>query len=106
AALYLGLLGLELGVTPEEVQAKYRAMVRMWHPDRFTADPASSAEASERLRKLNEAMSWLRLNEHVWAGWVPDASGAAKDTTPHPPSSPGQSGQSRTEGPTSEGPDS
>src|SRR5690606_11947063 len=67
AAAPLRFLGLELGATPEEVQARYRLLARMWHPDRFASDPAGCAIAAERMRAINEAVSWLREHEAVWA---------------------------------------
>lgn len=65
---HLRVLGLELGATLTEAEAKYRVLVRMWHPDRFNADPASADEATERLKRINETMSWLRKHESIWSG--------------------------------------
>lgn len=62
------VLGLELGATLAEAEAKYRVLVRLWHPDRFAADPASAADATERMKRLNEAMTWLRNYASTWSG--------------------------------------
>lgn len=102
AAHYLGLLGLELGATPDEVHAKYRAMVRMWHPDRFAADSSSSAEAATRMRRLNEAMSWLRDHEAVWVVSASDQRAPIQDATARPSAEPAPSQPPYSEGPGSE----
>lgn len=67
AAHYLGPLGSrarsDSAGSPSEVPG-HGAHVA---PDRFAADPVSSTEASERPRKLKEAMSWLRVYEDMCA---------------------------------------
>jgi hypothetical protein len=49
------ILGLEKGCAPDQLKATYRRLVKRWHPDRFAADPAGQAEASDRLREINGA---------------------------------------------------
>jgi len=48
-----------LGVTPGaplgDVRKRYKALVRQWHPDRFTRDPQGQAEATLRMRAINDA---------------------------------------------------
>jgi DnaJ-like protein len=50
------ILGLARGCSPEDLRATYRKLVKRWHPDRYTADPAGQAEASARLREINGAL--------------------------------------------------
>jgi DnaJ domain len=37
------------------VRRQYKALVRQWHPDRFAGDPQGVAEATIRMRAINEA---------------------------------------------------
>lgn len=71
AARYLSVLGLQLGASLEDVQQTYRTLARQWHPDRFYGDESRTAEASERLRLLNEAVHWLRKYHEAWADQTP-----------------------------------
>jgi hypothetical protein len=72
-----------LGVTPgaslEDVRKRYKALVRQWHPDRFTRDPQGQAEAALRMRTINDAFRAV-----VAARVVP---GAAAAGAPPPPAS-------------------
>jgi hypothetical protein len=53
------LLGLSPGATPELLRKQYRTLVRRWHPDRFAGDPQGQAEASLRMRAINDAYRLL-----------------------------------------------
>ena len=48
-----------LGITPaasrEDLRKRYKALVRQWHPDRFVSDPQGHAEATVRMRAINDA---------------------------------------------------
>src|SRR5436190_21341044 len=52
-----------LGVAPYaplwRVRRQYKAPVRKWHPDRFAGDPQGIAEATIRLRAINEAFDTI-----------------------------------------------
>jgi len=50
------ILGLRRGCTSDELKATYRQLVKRWHPDRYSGDPAGQLEASARLREINGAL--------------------------------------------------
>ena len=49
------VLSLSPPVTEDQLKRQYKALVRLWHPDRYESDPAGHAEATERLRTINLA---------------------------------------------------
>jgi hypothetical protein len=51
----LAILGLPPGASSDEVKARYKALVRKWHPDRYQSDPAGQAAAAEQMRNINRA---------------------------------------------------
>jgi curved DNA-binding protein CbpA len=53
------LLGVEPGVSRRDLAKRYKALVRRWHPDRFAGDPVNQAEASARMRDINQAYRTL-----------------------------------------------
>ena len=74
----LAVLGLKNACPKEEVKKTYRDLVKVWHPDRFTHDPALAHKAQEKLKEINEAYDTLmRLPEQE-----PRRAGAG----PQPPS--------------------
>ncbi len=58
AAEALGMLGLAPPVVWEEVKARYKTLVKQYHPDVNAPDPA----AEERMKKINMAYSILKLS--------------------------------------------
>jgi hypothetical protein len=52
-------LGLAPGASPDEIKARYKALVRKWHPDRYESDPAGQAEAAQQMRTINHAYQVL-----------------------------------------------
>lgn len=61
---YLSLLGLKRGAQKADIKQAYYDLVKVWHPDRFTHDPALAAKAQEKLKEINEAYEILmRLPE-------------------------------------------
>jgi hypothetical protein len=56
----LGILSLSPGATRGEVRRAYLALVKVWHPDRFTGDPELAARCGLQLQLLNEAFELLR----------------------------------------------
>lgn len=48
-------LGLAQGASLREIKARRKALVRKWHPDRFQTDPVGQAEATQRMRAINDA---------------------------------------------------
>ena len=55
---FYDVLDVPLSATTEEIKAKYRQLVRIYHPDRFT-NPADKQYAEEKLKELNEAYAAL-----------------------------------------------
>ena len=49
------LLGVPPGSSLDAIRDAYRDLAKVWHPDRFAADPRLQAKASDRMRELNEA---------------------------------------------------
>jgi len=75
---YYRVLGLEPGVSLEELKQTHKDLVKVWHPDRFADDPRLQQKAQEKLKEINEAY------EQVLSGAFP----APKLTTPVPDSPP------------------
>jgi DnaJ-class molecular chaperone len=48
-------LGVPAGTPLAGVRKQYKALVRKWHPDRFASDPQGQAEATTRMRAINDA---------------------------------------------------
>ena len=55
----LAVLGLAQNATQSEVRDAYRALAKVWHPDRFPNDGQLRAKAEERLKEINSAYSSL-----------------------------------------------
>ena len=74
-----------LGVAPYaplwRVRRQYKALVRKWHPDRFAGDPQGIAEATIRMRAINEAFDTIARAR----GPVVDAP---RGSTAHPAAEP------------------
>jgi len=51
------VLGLAPSAPHPEVKARFRALAKEWHPDRFTKDDPKSAEAGIRMSQINVAYS-------------------------------------------------
>ena len=66
------VLGLEPGVSLEELKQAHRDLVKVWHPDRFADDPRLQRKAQEKLKEINEAYEQVLLDT-VPAGTLPDA---------------------------------
>jgi curved DNA-binding protein CbpA len=46
--------------TPDQIKQVYRALVKKWHPDRFSHDPQLQRRAQEKFIEINEAYERLR----------------------------------------------
>jgi len=60
---YHQVLGVQNGASTEELKQAHRDLVKVWHPDRFSADdqrPRRKAEA--KLREINEAYAYITAN--------------------------------------------
>ncbi len=53
------VLGLRAGTSFGEVRRRYRALARRWHPDRHADEARNLNEATERMRRFNEAYRTL-----------------------------------------------
>jgi hypothetical protein len=51
------VLGIEPSATKDEIKARFRALAKVWHPDRFINDPQKLDEAGVRMRQINVAYS-------------------------------------------------
>lgn len=51
------VLGLATSATQNEVKARFRALAKKWHPDRFTNNSTKCAEAGARMTQINAAYS-------------------------------------------------
>ena len=71
---HLKTLGLELGASREDVKKAYRDLSKVWHPDRFTEDPALQQKAGEQLKAINDAYQHLKFYEpQLDAGFQPES---------------------------------
>jgi DnaJ-like protein len=59
---YYHILGLEPGVSLEELKQTHRDLVKVWHPDRFADDPRLEKKAQEKLKEINEAYAEVLLD--------------------------------------------
>ncbi len=55
----LEVLELDENPSMEEVRRAYRDLMRVWHPDRFSGDPALQQRAEEKSKHLNIAHETL-----------------------------------------------
>ncbi|PAW89144.1 MAG: hypothetical protein B9S33_03840 [Pedosphaera sp. Tous-C6FEB] len=56
---HLETLGLAPGASTAHIKRAYLALVKRWHPDRFTHDPEQQKLAEEKLRTINVAYEAL-----------------------------------------------
>src|SRR5437763_5424305 len=75
---YYRVLGLEPGVSLEELKQTHKDLVKVWHPDRFADDPRLQQKAQEKLKEINEAYEQV----------LSDAFPAPRLTAPVPDSPP------------------
>ncbi len=54
------VLGLAPGAFPWTVKRQYRTLVKKWHPDRFTNDPAAQVVAAQRMSEINGAYRTIK----------------------------------------------
>lgn len=54
-ALAFEVLGLPPSATQDEAKARFRALAKEWHPDRFTHDATKLTEAGVRMRQIDVA---------------------------------------------------
>jgi hypothetical protein len=54
------LLELEAGATVDDARHAYKRQVKIWHPDRFSADCLLKGQAEERIKTINLAYEQVR----------------------------------------------
>jgi len=84
------ILGLQRGSTRAQVKQQYKALVRKWHPDRYANDPIGRVEATDQLRRINDAFKTLDAVAQASAAPPPvaprrDPAPAAPDAPREPP---------------------
>ncbi len=57
--IYYHTLGLEEGVSFEQIKTAYKKLMKAYHPDRHQADPKKQKWAVEQSQKVNEAYAYL-----------------------------------------------
>jgi curved DNA-binding protein CbpA len=57
---YYAVLGLQPGASSAELRRKWIKLVKEWHPDRFARNSRLQSFAQEKLKKINEAYTFLR----------------------------------------------
>jgi len=55
----LQTLGLETNASAAEIESTYLTLVKVWHPDRFQADPKLKRAAEDQLKEINTAHDYL-----------------------------------------------
>jgi len=58
---YYEILGLNPGASPGDVKQAYRNLVKIWHPDSFTAASLQKQMAEEKFKQITEAYQHLRF---------------------------------------------
>ncbi|MGE0084285.1 MAG: DUF1566 domain-containing protein [Desulfococcaceae bacterium] len=74
------IIGVEPGVSPDQLKQAYRDLVSVWHPDRFANNPRLREKAEEQLKRINIAYQNIRrLSLYENGSWQsktqPDGSG-------------------------------
>ena len=59
---YLAVLGLKRDSSWALVKSTYRDLTEVWHPDRFAHNPRLQQDAQKKMKEINEAYSWLKVN--------------------------------------------
>ena len=79
---YFQVLDLEYGASPEEVETAYRALTKVWHPDRFLKENSSlQQKAREKQREINQAYEQLQSceSEQLPAGNLEEKQGTGEN---------------------------
>jgi len=53
------ILGVEIEASPQAIRRAYLGLVRVWHPDRYSGEPARRHEAEAVTKRINEAYEVL-----------------------------------------------
>ena len=71
---YYAVLRLPPTASAAEIKQAYRALVRLWHPDRFASGSPQQAEAISRLKEINVAYRVLEQFRHAEILSTPEPS--------------------------------
>lgn len=66
-------LELRPGISAKAALQQYRRLVKRWHPDLYANDPQGQADASQRMRQINEAFAAIRPSLRSPSAPVPPA---------------------------------
>ena len=84
------VLGLQPGASLEQIKEARRDLVKVWHPDRFTSDPALRKKAERKLQDINGAyerlQSLLSTKQRVASPRRSTSPERARSSEPPPPS--------------------
>lgn len=53
------LLGIPYSASERSIKQAYRRMTKRWHPDRYTSGTPAHAEATQMMKRINEAYSQI-----------------------------------------------
>ena len=56
---YFDMLGLHIDASLDEVKQSYRDQINVWHPDRFQNNLRLQTKATEKLKEINEAYTYI-----------------------------------------------
>ncbi|HXT42479.1 MAG TPA: J domain-containing protein [Candidatus Angelobacter sp.] len=82
------VLGVEPGVSLEELKKAYRDLVQVWHPDRFANNERLQSKAQEHLKEINLAFDYLVANAFKNAAVVLQDTSEETSASVSPPKEP------------------
>lgn len=62
------------GASMEEIERSFRELIKVWHPDRFTDNPALQIRATRKTSEITRAFAWLRRHDAFRQGRAPAES--------------------------------
>ena len=92
---YYRMLGVEPGVSAEEVKEAYRDLVKIWHPDRFANGSRVQRKAEERLKEINDAYERLQSFRSGPKPKTPQSASWSQQPGPRPDTGSSQSTESQ-----------
>lgn len=73
------VLGVSENASQEEIRAAYLALVKKYHPDKYTDNPLKEL-AGEKLKEINQAYEMLTKKQTTSSGYNSSASGSYGST--------------------------
>jgi hypothetical protein len=62
------------GASMAEIEQSFRELIKVWHPDRFTDNPALQIRATRKTSEITRAFAWLRRHHAFQQGRTPAES--------------------------------